>query len=87
MQIIYPKNGSKIFLPRNLDGSKNQIIFKAVHKQSDATIYWHLNGNYIGFSKKNHHKMINTSLGIQKLTIVDENGNEKKIQFEIIDAN
>ena len=87
MQIIYPKNGSKIFLPRNLDGSKNQIIFKAVHKQSDATIYWHLNGNYIGFSKKNHNKMINTSLGIQKLTIVDENGNEKKIQFEIIDAN
>tara|TARA_B100000767_G_C19445278_1_gene401710 strand:- start:140 stop:493 length:354 start_codon:yes stop_codon:yes gene_type:complete len=85
LQMIYPKNGSKLFLPRNLDGSKNQIVFKLAHTKSDALVYWHLDGNYVGQTKGDHNKVLDTSIGNHKLTLVDANGNEIEIEFEIID--
>jgi len=87
LQMIYPKNGSKLFLPRNLDGSKNQIVFKLAHTKSDALVYWHLDGNYVGQTKGYHNKVLNTSIGNHKLTLVDADGNEIAVKFEIIDIN
>jgi penicillin-binding protein 1C len=87
LQMIYPKNGSKLFLPRNLDGSKNQIVFKLAHTKSDALVYWHLDGNYVGQTKGYHNKVLNTSIGNHKLTLVDAHGNEIAVEFEIIDIN
>jgi len=85
MQMIYPKNGSKLFLPRNLDGSMNKIVFKLAHSKSNALVYWHLDGSYIGHTKGYHNRELFTSIGKHKLTIVDTDGNEIKIDFEIID--
>ena len=87
MQMIYPKNGSKLFLPRNLDGSKNQIIFKLAHTKSDALIYWHLDGNYVGKTLGYHNRVLQTDIGNHTLTLVDADGNEIKVEFEIIDIN
>ena len=87
MQMIYPKNGSKLFLPRNLDGSKNQIVFKIAHTNPNAIVYWHLNGNYVGKTEKEHSRVIFTKTGHHKLTVVDDNGNEIKIKFEVVDIN
>ena len=33
--MIYPKNNSKLFLPRNLDGTNNQIVFKLAHARQN----------------------------------------------------
>ena len=85
MQMIYPNNGSKLFLPRNLDGSMNKIVFKLAHSKSNALVYWHLDGSYIGQTKGYHNRELFTSIGKHKLTIVDTDGNEIKIDFEIID--
>jgi len=87
LQMIYPKNNSKLFLPRNLDGTNNQIVFKLAHASSDALVYWHLDGKYVGKTKGSHNKVIDTSVGIHKLTLVDCDGNEISIKFEIIDIN
>ena len=85
LQMIYPKNGSKLFLPRNLDGTNNQIVFKLAHTNSDAIVYWHLDGNYVGKTKGYHNKVLDTSIGKHKLTLVDADGNEIAVEFEIID--
>ena len=87
MQMIYPKDGSKLFLPRNLNGSKNQIVFKLVHTNSDALIYWHLDGNYVGETLGYHNRVLQTAIGNHSLTLVDADGNEIKVEFEIIDIN
>ena len=87
MQMIYPKNGSKLFLPRNLDGTKNQIIFKLAHAKSDASVYWHLDGVYVGTTIKDHNRVLYTGIGSHQLTLVDSDGNEVKVEFEIIDIN
>jgi penicillin-binding protein 1C len=87
MQMIYPKNGSKLFLPRNLDGSLNQIVFKMAHSKSDALVYWHLDEKYVGQTKGYHNRELFTSIGNHTLTIVDTDGNEIKVNFEIIDID
>ena len=58
-------------------------MFKLAHTKSNATVYWHLDGNYIGKSKGYHNKQIYTSIGKHKLTMVDIDGNEIIVKFEI----
>ena len=76
-----------LFLPRNLDGTKNQIVFKLAHTNSDALIYWHLDGNYVGKTLGYHNRVLQTDIGNHTLTLVDADGNEIKVEFEIIDIN
>lgn len=85
MQMIYPKEGNQLFLPRNLDGTKNQIVFKLAHKKLNEIVYWHLDGKFIGKTQGEHNREIYTSTGHHKLTLVDKDGNEIKINFEIIE--
>ncbi len=87
MEMIYPKNGSKLFLPRNLDGTKNEIVFKLAHTKSDELVYWHLDGNFMGTTKGTHNRVMFTGVGSHKLTIIDTDGNEIIIEFEIIDID
>tara|TARA_B110000438_G_scaffold150825_1_gene144940 strand:- start:23 stop:2383 length:2361 start_codon:yes stop_codon:yes gene_type:complete len=87
MQMIYPKNGSKLFLPRNLDGSLNQIVFKLAHSKSDALVYWHLDEKYVGYTKGYHERELFTSIGNHTLTIIDTDGDEVKVNFEILDVD
>lgn len=87
MQMIYPKNGSKLFLPRNLDGTKNEIVFKLAHAKSDELVYWHLDGSFMGTTKGTHNRVMFTGVGSHKLTIIDTDGNEIIIEFEIIDID
>ena len=59
MEIVYPKNGSQLFLPRDLDGNLNKAIFKLAHKRTGSIVYWHLNNKYIGKTRSNHSKKMN----------------------------
>ncbi len=87
MEMIYPKNGSKIFLQINLDGTKNEIVFKIAHTKSDELFYWHLDGNFMWTTKGTHNRVMFTGVGSHKLTIIDTDGNEIIIEFEIIDID
>lgn len=87
MEIVYPKNGSQLFLPRDLDGNLNKAIFKLAHKRTGSIVYWHLNNKYIGKTRSNHSKKMNLPQGSYDLTVVDDEGFELKTQFEIIQPN
>lgn len=84
MEMIYPKNGSKLFIPRNLDQSINRIVFRLANNREKSIVYWHLDGVYIGETQSVHNREIYTSPGHHKLTVVDDNGNELVTNFEII---
>ena len=85
LQMIYPKNGSKLFLPRNLNGTKNEVVFKLAHTKSDELVYWHLDGKFMGTTIGAHSRVMFTEVGLHKLTVVDTDGNEVITEFEIID--
>jgi penicillin-binding protein 1C len=84
MEVIYPKQLSKIYVPRELDGTLGKTIFQVAHRYSNAVVYWHLDGKYMGSTQNNHQLGLAPDEGMHQLTLVDEKGESTTIQFEII---
>lgn len=79
MQFIYPQGNTRVFLPRQLDGSQGEIVFDLAHSNADATVYWHLDDQYVG-STRNFHKLgLAPSPGKHSVTVVDNEGNSLSI--------
>lgn len=84
MDLVYPKAGASIFIPRELDGSPGMVLFEAAHRSSSSTIYWHLDGEYIGSTQKTHHLSLSTSAGVHSLTLVDNEGEILTQSFTVL---
>jgi penicillin-binding protein 1C len=84
MEIIYPKQFSKIYVPVELDGTIGKTIFQIAHRKANAIIYWHLDGAYIGSTQNIHQMGLSPEEGIHTLTLVDEEGESIVQQFEIV---
>ena len=75
MAMLYPRTqNAKISIPVNLDGTPSDIVFEAVHRSADATIYWHLDDKYVGTTKTFHKLALRPSEGNHVLTLVDGDG-------------
>ncbi len=84
MTVVYPKNGSVIYVPTELDGSQGKTIFEATHRNAKAVIYWHLDDQYLGQTSEIHQVAINPGIGHHKLNLIDEDGYSVVIKFEVI---
>ena len=84
MRLIYPLKPSKIFIPKEIDGAQGKAVFEIAHRNSGSTIYWHLNGNYVGETHTFHQMSLSPKPGKHILTAVDENGTQLEHTFEII---
>ncbi|MES2284540.1 MAG: penicillin-binding protein 1C [Bacteroidota bacterium] len=84
MEIIYPKQFSKIYVPIELDGTLGKTIFKVAHRMAKSTIYWHLNDIYIGSTQGIHQMGLSPDEGVHTLTLVDETGESIVQKFEIV---
>lgn len=84
IELIYPRHGMRIYIPRGFSGASEQVILKAAHIRSGATIFWHLNEHYLGTTRENHQISVSPEPGHYFLTLVDEDGNTRKISFDIV---
>ncbi len=83
LEFLYPEPGSTLALPRQLDGSTPGAVFEAVHRNPNATLYWHLDQNYIGETRFIHQMRLNPEPGRHTVTIVDGEGNTASVGFTI----
>ncbi len=84
MDLIYPKSNSKIFVPRELNGTPGSAVFELAHRNSAIKVYWHLDGQFIGETRKNHQMALNPGEGKHILTVVDDAGEALERHFEVI---
>lgn len=84
MEIIYPKQFSKIYVPVELDGTLGNTVFKVAHRSATSTVYWHLDNEYIGSTQGNHQLGLRPEEGQHLLTLVDESGETLVQRFEIV---
>ncbi len=84
MDLIYPKDGSMLYVPVDLDGKTGSAVFKAAHHDPDALIYWHLDDKFIGSTRQSHQMALSPNRGFHRLTLVDQNGESVSIGFEIL---
>jgi penicillin-binding protein 1C len=85
MEIIYPENEAKIYVPIEVTGEKGKTVFTAAHRNPQAHLFWHLDDNYIGSTFQFHQMAFNPSPGTHTLTIVDQQGETITRNFEILD--
>lgn len=84
MEMIYPREGMAMYIPRELDGSAGRAVFEVAHRDFGNRIFWHLDGEYLGETRQNHQMALSPEKGFHTLTLVDEDGNTLTRVFEIV---
>jgi len=85
MAVVYPKDFSRIFLPRTLGGKLEKAVFEIAHRQNQIRLYWHLDKTYLGSTQQNHRMEIATKPGMHTMTVVDDTGEMLEWNFEILE--
>ncbi len=83
MQFIYPQGNTKIYLPRQLNGSEGKINIELAHTNPSATIFWHIDNEYTGSTTDFHQLSVHLAVGKHSVTVVDQEGNTLSISIEI----
>ncbi len=85
MELIYPKNNAKIYIPLEIDGVRGKVIFNAAHRNPDSKIYWSVDREFITTTTDFHQIAITPSNGLHVITLVDDQGNTLQQRFEVLD--
>ena len=83
IEFIYPASGSTLTLPRQLNSQVEGVVFRAAHHRSDATLWWHLDNEYIGETRFLHERKLAPAPGKHTLTVVDDEGNTAFVRFTV----
>ena len=87
MQLIWPNQDTRIYVPHELNGSLGQVVFEAAHSTPGQTIFWYVDENFIGTTSNPHKMGLQPPLGKHLLVLMDENGNMLSKSFEIVGKN
>lgn len=84
MDLLYPHDGSQVFIPRDLDGKRSRVVLQAVHRNQNMTLYWHLDNKYLGESKIYHEQSVSLEPGWHKLLLLDQQGYKLERWFRVL---
>ena len=83
LEFIYPSWGTTLSLPRQMDGKVEGAVFRVAHHKADATLWWHLDGEYVGQTRFQHEMRLAPAPGKHMLTVVDGDGNSTSLSFSV----
>ncbi len=82
--LLYPQQGSHVYIPAELDGRRGRLVFEAVHRQRDAVLHWHLDEQFLGSTRDYHQFELLTTPGEHRLTLVDAQGHRLSRRFTVL---
>lgn len=82
LELVYPVDGIKIFVPRDFDGEHERIVFSAKHQRPSEHLFWYLNGSLIGETVEHHELSVELDEGSYRLTVQDEEGLTRTVSFD-----
>ena len=84
MAVIYPHAGAGLFIPRELGGERGRAVFRVVHERPGASLFWHLDDQYLGRTDHFHEWALRASPGWHTLTLVDDQGFRLQRRFKVL---
>ena len=84
LALLYPEPNARVLIPRELDGSRGRTVFEAVARRREATVYWHLDGQYLGQTHTFHRQSLDVDPGEHILTLVDDEGERVARRFQVL---
>ena len=82
--LLYPQDGTRVYIPVELDGARSEVIFEAVHRRRNAVLHWHLDDDYLGSTRDFHQWSLRIPAGEHRLTLVDEQGQRLQRAFTVV---
>lgn len=83
IEFIYPRPFSRLMIPTGLDGKPGRVVFEIAHRKPSTKVYWHLDEIYLGETQHIHQMSCHPEKGKHVLRVVDENGVEEELVFEV----
>lgn len=84
IDLLYPGPGTKLYIPNDLGGERGNTVFEAVHRDNNATLFWHLDDRYLGSTNIFHQQTLDIEPGVHKIVVVDSSGNRLARRFEVL---
>jgi penicillin-binding protein 1C len=84
LQLIYPSNDTRIFVPRELNGTKGHTVFRAAHRSTSSPVYWYLDERFLGTTQEFHTMELQPEVGTHRVIIVDDHGERIERTFEVV---
>ncbi len=84
LAFIYPNKGAQIITPIDLKNQERDVVFKATHRDPQATVQWFMDETYIGETKGQHQISINPSKGVHIFMIMDDLGHSSMIKVDVL---
>ena len=84
MSFAYPCDGAVLSPAKQMDGTSRGVRCEIVHTRQSATVYWHLDNEYLGETTDIHTMVIDMPSGFHRLTAVDDEGNKKEVMVKIM---
>ncbi len=84
MDIIYPSDHAKIYVPVEIAGDKGRTVFTATHRNPGEKLFWHLDDGFAGTTQQFHQLSLDPVAGKHTITVIDQQGNRVSRHFEIL---
>jgi penicillin-binding protein 1C len=84
ISLVYPDARTAVYIPVDLDGRPGQVVFEAIHRNSEAQIFWHLDGCYLAATRHFHQVAVCPGPGEHLLVLVDEDGHRLERRFYVL---
>jgi penicillin-binding protein 1C len=84
LALVYPDANARVLIPRELDGRRGRTVFEAVSRRENATLFWHLDGRYLGETHTFHQQSLDMEPGEHILTVVDDEGERVARRFQVL---
>jgi penicillin-binding protein 1C len=81
---VSPREGATVYVPFELDGTLGRVVFEAAHREPGTTVYWHLDGQFLGETRGIHEMALAPVPGPHVLTLVDGNGESVERRFQAL---
>ena len=84
MEFVYPNDGEKIYLPKDLNNKQQELIITVAHDTQEAEVFWYINDHYHGTTTGQHKLSFSYPKGIYSIYCVDQFGTSIARTFEIV---
>jgi membrane carboxypeptidase/penicillin-binding protein PbpC len=82
IELIYPVADILIWVPRNLQGEYEKVVFKAEYHAGSGPLYWYLNGHLLGETYNRHTIPADLMPGSHQLVVEDPQGSRTSVKFK-----
>ncbi len=87
LDIIYPEENAKIYVPLEKDGQRGRTIFSAADANNGTKLFWYIDNNYVGTTTNFHQMAVTPAPGLHTLTVSDKSGETTSRHFAVLNKD